>query len=102
MYEDVDVGDDSDQVLIDTLGDLIAAKRVKAGARSTQIVGRMSDDAFIHASTAYTTRHIQREDSPKKVDRERGSREREAEDKGSYPNSSTSRWGGQYGTGRKI
>lgn len=100
-YEDVEVEDDSNQILVNTFGDLIAAKHVKAGSRSTQLVGHVSDEAFMHASTAFTARHIPREMPPKKKDKEGPSREHEGEE-GSYPNSFSSRWGGQYGTGRKM
>jgi len=42
-FEDIEMADDGHQVIVATLGDLISAKRVTAGARSTQWLGQMSD-----------------------------------------------------------
>lgn len=39
FYEDISVGDDSQQVIL-SLKDLISAKRVTAGSRSTQLMGQ--------------------------------------------------------------
>lgn len=38
-------GNDSHQVIVSTLGDLINAKSIAAGPRSTQWLGQMSDDS---------------------------------------------------------
>lgn len=43
VFEDVSVAHDSHQVVVATLGDLISARRVSAGARSKQWLGQMSD-----------------------------------------------------------
>ncbi len=43
VFEDVSVAQDSHQVVVATLGDLISARRVTAGARSKQWLGQMSD-----------------------------------------------------------
>lgn len=40
FYEDITVGDDSQQYIV-SLKDLISAKRVKAGDRSTQVMGQV-------------------------------------------------------------
>ena len=43
VFEDVSMADDGHQVIVSTLGDLIVARRVTAGARSMQLMGQMSD-----------------------------------------------------------
>lgn len=50
IFEDVSMGEDSQQVIVSTIGDLISAKRVTAGARSTQLMGQMSDGSLQHFS----------------------------------------------------
>jgi len=45
IFEDVSMAEDGHQVIVSTIGDLILAKRVSAGARSTQWMGQMSDDS---------------------------------------------------------
>ena len=47
-FEDVAVAEDSRQVVVSTVGDLISAKRVTAGARSLQLAGQMSDSSLQH------------------------------------------------------
>jgi hypothetical protein len=44
VFEDVTADIDAQQVIVSTLGDLISAKRVTAGARATQYLGQMSDE----------------------------------------------------------
>ena len=46
VVEDISSGHDSYQVVVATLGDLIAARRVVTGDKSTQWVGQMSDTAL--------------------------------------------------------
>ena len=46
IFEDVSMADDGQQVIVSTLGDLIVARRVTAGARSMQLMGQMSDDSL--------------------------------------------------------
>ena len=46
IFEDVSMADDGHQVIVSTLGDLILARRVTAGARSMQLMGQMSDDSL--------------------------------------------------------
>lgn len=43
VFEDVTAAQDSDQVVVSTVGDLISAKRVTAGVGATQWLGQMSD-----------------------------------------------------------
>ncbi|KAH8621944.1 hypothetical protein IG631_23339 [Alternaria alternata] len=43
MFDEVSLGEDGHQVIVSTVGDLINARRVSAGARSTQLLGQMSD-----------------------------------------------------------
>ena len=43
VFEDVVMSNDGHQVIVATLGDLISAKRITVGARSTQWLGQMSD-----------------------------------------------------------
>jgi chromosome segregation ATPase len=44
VFEDVSTAQDAHQLVVATLGDLISARRVTAGVRSTQWLGQMSDD----------------------------------------------------------
>jgi hypothetical protein len=46
IFEDVSMADDGQQVIVSTLGDLILARRVTAGARSMQLMGQMSDESL--------------------------------------------------------
>jgi hypothetical protein len=46
IFEDISTADDGSQVLVSTVGYLISAKRVTAGARSIQLLGQMSDDSL--------------------------------------------------------
>lgn len=46
VFEDVETGDDGKQFIVSTFGDLIAARRVKAGARSGQVFGQMLDESL--------------------------------------------------------
>ena len=48
VFEDVSLAEDGHQVIVSTIGDLILARRVSAGARSTQWMGQMSDDSLQH------------------------------------------------------
>ena len=45
-FEDVYMTDDGQQVVVSTIGDLISAKRITAGARSFQWLGQMSDESL--------------------------------------------------------
>ena len=53
VFEDVSTADDSHQVLVSTIGDLISAKRIIAGARSRQWLGQMSDDSLQQLSHSH-------------------------------------------------
>ncbi|KAK0343672.1 hypothetical protein LTR59_014733 [Friedmanniomyces endolithicus] len=50
VMEDITTAEDSRQVLVSTIGDLIAAHRVTAGPRSLQAIGQMSDESLQHLS----------------------------------------------------
>lgn len=50
IFEDVASLDDSQQVLVSTIGDLLNAKRINTGMRSLQVLGQMSDDTLQHLS----------------------------------------------------
>ncbi|WPH00600.1 Hypothetical protein R9X50_00343000 [Acrodontium crateriforme] len=44
IIENVQVAEDGQQVIVSTIGDLITARGVTAGARSVQVIGQMDDD----------------------------------------------------------
>jgi Fungal N-terminal domain of STAND proteins len=46
IYSDVAVAEDSSQYIISTVGDLISAKNISAGARSLQCMGQLSDESL--------------------------------------------------------
>jgi len=56
IFEQIDVGDDSHQIIVSTIGDLIKANGLTIGARTVNIMGQMSDESLqrvtdkIHAS----------------------------------------------------
>lgn len=50
IMEDIATAEDSRQILVSTVGDLIAAHRVTAGARSLQAIGQMTDETLQHLS----------------------------------------------------
>ncbi|KAH7119874.1 hypothetical protein B0J11DRAFT_534780 [Dendryphion nanum] len=52
VFEGVSMDDDGHQVLVSTFGDLVFAKNVSAGARSTQWLGQMSDESLQRLSQA--------------------------------------------------
>ena len=46
VFEDVTVGTDGQQVIVSTFGELISAKRITSGDRSTHLMGQMSDQTL--------------------------------------------------------
>ena len=52
VFEDVLMGDDGRQVIASTVGDLIFARKIKAGFRSVQMLGQMSDLTIQHATSS--------------------------------------------------
>jgi hypothetical protein len=46
VYEDISLIDDSQQLIISTIGALITARRVSGGSRSVQVFGQISDESF--------------------------------------------------------
>jgi DNA repair exonuclease SbcCD ATPase subunit len=53
VYEEVSSADDSHQVIVSTVGDLICAKKIKIGSRSRQYLGQMSDESLQSISRSY-------------------------------------------------
>ncbi|RDL32368.1 Uncharacterized protein BP5553_08824 [Venustampulla echinocandica] len=53
LFEDVTMSDDSRQVIVSTIGDLITARRITAGDRSLQCLGQMSDDSVQQISQSH-------------------------------------------------
>ncbi|KAL2862699.1 uncharacterized protein BJX67DRAFT_365821 [Aspergillus lucknowensis] len=53
VFEDVASLDDTQQVLVSTIGDLLHAKRVSTGARSLQVLGQMSDETLQHLNSRH-------------------------------------------------
>lgn len=47
FYEGISLGDDSQQVIV-SIKDLISAKNVSAGSRSTQVMGQINDTSLQH------------------------------------------------------
>jgi HPt (histidine-containing phosphotransfer) domain-containing protein len=45
-FEDISMTDDGQQVMVSTFGDLICARKIRAGARSVQLFGQMSDESL--------------------------------------------------------
>lgn len=56
VIEDVASGENSNQVLVSTVGELIAAHGITAGARSNQTIGQMSDETVQHLSSVHASR----------------------------------------------
>ena len=46
VFEDISMADDGHQIIVSTLGDLISARKISAGARSLQWFGQMSDESL--------------------------------------------------------
>ncbi|KAJ0413235.1 hypothetical protein BJY00DRAFT_306460 [Aspergillus carlsbadensis] len=53
IFEDVTSMDDTKQVLVSTIGDLLNAKRITTGMRSLQLIGQMSDETIQHLSSQH-------------------------------------------------
>jgi hypothetical protein len=64
VFEDVSMADDGHQVIVSTLGDLISATRVTAGARSVQLMGQMSDDSLQQLSQNIGRAAAEKENKP--------------------------------------
>jgi hypothetical protein len=64
VFEDVSMADDGHQVIVSTLGDLILARRVTAGARSIQLMGQISDDSFRQFSQNLGYAAVEKEKKP--------------------------------------
>lgn len=64
VFEDVSMADDGHQVIVSTLGDLVVARRVTAGARSMQLMGQMSDDSLQQLSQNISHASIEKGKEP--------------------------------------
>lgn len=53
IFEDIKSADDSHQLVVSTIGDLISAKHISTGARSAQWFGQMSDETLQQLSRNY-------------------------------------------------
>jgi hypothetical protein len=60
LYEDITTADESHQVIISTIGDLISAKHVSAGSGSSQWMGQMSDESLQNLTNNLTRGNIGR------------------------------------------
>ncbi|KAK6811200.1 hypothetical protein RU639_013003 [Aspergillus parasiticus] len=69
-FEDVTSADDSHQLVVSTIGDLISAKHISTGARSVQWLGQMSDDTLQQLSRDQKIRHRGPEDSAMRTGRD--------------------------------
>jgi hypothetical protein len=58
-FEDISLTDDSQQVMVSTFGDLVCARKIRAGARSVQWFGQMSDESLQQLSQQDPTRSKQ-------------------------------------------
>lgn len=66
VYEDVSGLDDTQQMIISTVGQLISARRVTAGSRSLMLFGQLSDESVQHVSTQFGSGKSS--ETPTKVD----------------------------------
>jgi hypothetical protein len=55
-FEDISLGDDGQQVMVSTFGDLVSARGIRAGARSIQLFGQMSDESLQQVSRRASAR----------------------------------------------
>ncbi|KAB8225206.1 hypothetical protein BDV33DRAFT_164630 [Aspergillus novoparasiticus] len=69
-FEDVTSADDSHQLVVSTIGDLISAKHISTGARSVQWLGQISDDSLQQLSRDQKIRHGEPEDSAMRTGRD--------------------------------
>jgi len=85
IFEDVSSAQEANQVVVATLGDLISARRVNAGVRSTQWLGQMSDASL------------------QQLSRDRVTVDRTATEKAmKQQNEMVAKFQEQYGTGHKL
>ncbi|KAL4772509.1 hypothetical protein BDW60DRAFT_38738 [Aspergillus nidulans var. acristatus] len=55
VFEEVTSMDDTKQVLVSTIGDLLNAKKITTGMRSLQLIGQMSDETVRHLSSQHNS-----------------------------------------------
>lgn len=70
IFEDIVMAEDGKQVIVSTIGDLISAKRVTAGAGSMQVLGQMSDDSVQHLSREHVRTLTEKSTKPQLGDRQ--------------------------------
>ncbi|KAI9795427.1 MAG: hypothetical protein M1833_007026 [Piccolia ochrophora] len=80
VFEDVTMRDDGHQVIVSTLGDLVSAKRITVGARSTQWLGQMSDASLQHLSQERTRAKFNDKGKNKGKGKDRDTEEEEDEE----------------------
>ncbi|KAE8138871.1 hypothetical protein BDV38DRAFT_291896 [Aspergillus pseudotamarii] len=69
-FEDVTSADESHQLVVSTIGDLISAKHITTGARSVQWLGQMSDDSLQQLSRDQRMRHGEPDDTAMQTGRD--------------------------------
>jgi hypothetical protein len=50
FYEGISIGEGGQQIIVSTIKDLISAKNITAGSKSTQVIGQMSDESLQYVS----------------------------------------------------
>ncbi|EPS45724.1 hypothetical protein H072_265 [Dactylellina haptotyla CBS 200.50] len=85
VFEDIKTEDDGEQIIVATMGDLLSAKRVTSGSRSTQWLGQMSDASLQYLAGQRKSRSIS---PPNSQSKPHGQNTKEFE--------------GRHGTGQKL
>lgn len=60
IFEDIGAGDDANQIIVSTVGDLVSARRITAGARSIQMLGQVADETVLQVSRSGRSEFEQR------------------------------------------
>jgi hypothetical protein len=97
VLENVSVADDSSQVLVSTLGDLIYGRGISAGNRSFQAAGSMSDETLQQISKDGTWNRSNHKTPPEGKD----DSSEETQDEGSRQGQSSKSFG-RHGVGRTL
>lgn len=101
VFEDIGTTDDAHQVIVATLGDLISARRVTAGARSTQWLGQMSDESLRSLSKDLTKNGVG--NRPDTVGNRPDTVGNRPDAEGNRPDTKPgTHFEGRHGTGRKL
>jgi hypothetical protein len=83
VYEHLKLADDCHTVIVSTIGQLISAKYISAGARSTQWMGQMSDESLQGLTRSLPQRNFSRGSEP-------------------HPGAAHMEFEGRYGAGIKL